>query len=115
MAHSRISDEINAGTLKDSSWVLLNVIQFQQIDSISSIEEYVIRCKYHICPFKRGIPQPVFPEMFARKLFSCKLTILLITCYLLPNWFRNFHQLLYGRFRTCFSMYLLRKKVFFEI
>ena len=74
MAHSIISDEINAGipacvqpvyTLKDSSWVLLNVIKFQQIYSISSIEEIVIRCKYLICPFKRGIPQSVFPEIMS--------------------------------------------------
>ena len=43
MAHSIISDEINAGipacvqpvyTLKDSSWVSLNVIKCQQIYSI---------------------------------------------------------------------------------
>ena len=31
------------------------------------------------------------------------------------NWFRHFHQLLYGSFRTYFSMYLLRKKVCFEL
>ena len=71
MAHSIISDEINAGitacvqpvyTLKYSS---LNVIKFQQIYSISSIEENVIRCKYLICPFKRGIPQSVFPEIMS--------------------------------------------------
>ena len=52
MAHSIISDEINAGipacvqpvyTLKDSSWVSLNVIKCQQIYSISFIEEHVIR------------------------------------------------------------------------
>ena len=68
MAHSIISDEINAGKLKafrkkiDSS---LNVIKFQYIYFISSIEEHVIRCKYLICPFKRGIPQPVFPEIMS--------------------------------------------------
>ena len=74
MAHIIISDEINAGipmcvqpvyTLKYSSWVSLNVIKFQQMYSISSIEEYVIRCKYLICPFKSGIPQPVFPEIMS--------------------------------------------------
>ena len=74
MAHIIISDEINAGipacvqsvyTLKDSSWVSLNVIKCQQIYFISSIEEYVIMCKYVICPFKRGIPQPVFPEIMS--------------------------------------------------
>ena len=63
MDHIIISDEINAGipayvqpvyTLKDSSWVSLNVITFQQIYSISSIEKHVIRCTYLICPFKRG-------------------------------------------------------------
>ena len=52
MAHSIISDEINAGipaclqpmyTLKDSSLVSLNVIKCQQIYSISFIEEHVIR------------------------------------------------------------------------
>ena len=68
MAHSIISDEIKAGipacvqtmyTLKDSSLVSLNVIKCQQIYSISSIEEHVIRCKYLICHFKRGIQQPV--------------------------------------------------------
>ena len=65
MAHSIISGEINAvipacvQQLKDSSWVSLNVIKCQQIYSISSIEEHVIRCKYLIYPFKRGIPQPV--------------------------------------------------------
>ena len=52
-------------TLKDSSWVSLNVIKFQQIYSISSIEEHVIRCKYLICPFKSGISQPVFPEVMS--------------------------------------------------
>ena len=62
MAHSIIVNEINAGTLKDSS---LNVIKFQQMYSISSIEEHVIRCKYVICPFKRGVPQPVFPEIMS--------------------------------------------------
>ena len=65
MAHSIISDEINAGipacvqptyTLKDSSLVSLNIIKCQQIYAISFIEEHVIRCKYLICPFKRGIP-----------------------------------------------------------
>ena len=52
MAHSIISDEINAGipacvqpmyTLKDSSLVSLNVIKCQHIYSISFIEEHVIR------------------------------------------------------------------------
>ena len=65
MAQSIISDEINAGTLKDSSWISLNFIKFQQIYSISFILEHVIRCKYVICPFKRGIPQPVFPEIMS--------------------------------------------------
>ena len=37
------------------------------------------------------------------------------TCYLLLNWFRHFHQLLYGSFRTCFSMYLLIKNECFEL
>ena len=78
MAHSIISDEINAGipacvqpmyTLKDSSLVSLNVIKCQQIYSISFIEEHVIRCKYLICPFKRGIPQPVFPEIMSGIVF----------------------------------------------
>ena len=45
MAHIIISDEINAGTLTDSSWASLNVIKYQQFYSISSIEENVIRCK----------------------------------------------------------------------
>ena len=75
MAHSIISDEIKASipacvqpmyTLKDSSLVSLNVIKYQQIYSISFIEEHVIKCKYLICPFKRGIPQPVFPEIMSR-------------------------------------------------
>ena len=57
MAHSIISDEINAGipacvqpmyTLKDSSLVSLNVIKCQQIYSISCIEEHVIRCNYYL-------------------------------------------------------------------
>ena len=70
MAHIIISDEINAGipscvqpmyTLKDSSLVSLNIIKCQQMYSISSIKEHVISCTYLICPFKRGIPQPVFP------------------------------------------------------
>ena len=74
MAHIIISDEIHAGipvcvqpvyTLKDSSWVSLNVIKFQQIYSISSIEEHVIMCTYLICPFKRGISQPVLPEVMS--------------------------------------------------
>ena len=52
MAHIIISDEINAGIpacvqpvyiLKDLWWVSLNVIKFQQIYSISSIEKHVIR------------------------------------------------------------------------
>ena len=55
MAHRIISYKINAGipacvqpvyTLKESSWVSLNVIKCQQIYSISFIEEHVIRCKY---------------------------------------------------------------------
>ena len=75
MAHSIISDEIklvyqreynqcryNLYT-KNSSLVSLNVIKCQHIYSISSIKEHVIRCKYVICPFKRGIPQQVFPEI----------------------------------------------------
>ena len=65
MAHITISDEINAGKLKDSSWVSLNVIKFKQIYSISSIEEHVIRCKYLICTFKKGIPQLVYPEIMS--------------------------------------------------
>ena len=60
MAHSIISDEINAGTLKYSSWASLNVNKYQQMYSISSIEEQVIRCKYLICHFKGGIPQQYF-------------------------------------------------------
>ena len=52
MAHSIISDEINAGipacvqpmhTLKESSLVSLNVIKCQQMYYISFIEEHVIR------------------------------------------------------------------------
>ena len=50
MAHSIISDEINAGTLKESSWESSNIIKCQQFYSISSIEENVIRCKCLICP-----------------------------------------------------------------
>ena len=50
MSHSIIADEINAGTLKDSSWASLNVIKFQQMYSISYIEEQIIRCKCLICP-----------------------------------------------------------------
>ena len=74
MAHSIISDEINAGipacvqpvyTLKYSSWVSLNVIKCQHIYSISYIEEHVIRCKYVKFPFKKGIPQPVFTEIMS--------------------------------------------------
>ena len=56
MDHSIIVDEINAGTITNSSWaslISLHVIKFPQIYSISSIEEHVIRCKYLICPFKR--------------------------------------------------------------
>ena len=41
MAHSIISDEINAGTLKYSSWASLNVNKYQQMYSISSIEEHI--------------------------------------------------------------------------
>ena len=63
MAHSIISDEINASTLPYSSWASLNVNKYQQMYSISSIEEHVIRCKYVICHFKGGIPQAVFPEI----------------------------------------------------
>ena len=65
MAHSIISDEINAGTLKYSSWASLNVNKYQQMYSISSIEEHVIRCTYLICHFKRGIPLAVFPEIMS--------------------------------------------------
>ena len=36
MAHSIIADEINAGTLKYSSWASLNVNKYQQMYSISS-------------------------------------------------------------------------------
>ena len=54
MAHSITSDEINAGTLKDLWLASLNVIKCQQMYSISSIEEHVIRCKYLICHFKGG-------------------------------------------------------------
>ena len=64
---------------------MIIIIQFQQIYSISSIEEHVIRCKCVICLFKRVIPKSIFPEMFARKL-----TTMLVTCYLLPNWFSTF-------------------------
>ena len=119
MAHSIISDEINAGisacvqpeyTLKYSSWVSLNVIKYQQIYYISSIEEHVIRCKYLICTFKRGIPQLVLPEIMSGNV-SRKLTIILVTCYQLPNSFKHFHKLLYGSFRTCFC----EKTVCFEI
>ena len=39
MAHNIIADVINAGKLKDSSCVSLNVIKFKHIYSISSIEE----------------------------------------------------------------------------
>ena len=46
MAHSIISDEINSGTLKYSSWASLNVNTYQQMYSISYIEEHVIRCKF---------------------------------------------------------------------
>ena len=68
MDHSIISDEINAGrlpTLKDSSWASLNVNKYQQIYSISSIEEHAIRCKYVICHFKGDIPLAVFPEIMS--------------------------------------------------
>ena len=65
MAHSIISDEINAGTLKYSSCSSLNVNKYQQMYSISSIEEHVIRCKYVICHFKGGIPLAVFPEIMS--------------------------------------------------
>ena len=67
---------------------------------------------YLICPFKRGIPQPVFPEIMSGivclNVIYSKLTIMLVTCYQLP--FKHFHQLLYGSFQTCFLMYLLRKR-----
>ena len=46
MAHSIISDEINAVTIKYSSWASLNFNKYQQMYSISSIEDRVIRCKY---------------------------------------------------------------------
>ena len=65
MAHSIISDEINAGTLKDSSWASLNINKYQQMYSISSIKEHVIRCKYVVCHFKGGIPLAVFPEIMS--------------------------------------------------
>ena len=55
MAHSIILDEINAGTLKYSLWASLNVNKYQQMYSISSIEEHVIRYEYLICNFKGGI------------------------------------------------------------
>ena len=75
MAHSIILDEINAITLTYSSWVSLHVIKYQQIYSISSIEEHFIRCQCLICSFKEGIPLPVFPEKcFVRNLYSWKLT-----------------------------------------
>ena len=64
MAHSIISDEINAGTLKYSLWASLNVNKYQQLYSISSIEEHVIRCKYVICHCG-GIPLEVFPEIMS--------------------------------------------------
>ena len=65
MAHSIISDEINAGTLQYSSWASLNVNKYQQMYYISSIEEHVIRCKYLICHFKVGISLVVFPEIMS--------------------------------------------------
>ena len=65
MAHSIISDEINASTLKYSLWASLNVNKYQQMYSISSIEEHVIKCKYVICHFKGGIPLAVFPEIMS--------------------------------------------------
>ena len=65
MAHSIISDEINVGTLKYLPWASLNVNKYQQMYSISSIEELVIRCKYLICHFKGGIPLAVFPEIMS--------------------------------------------------
>ena len=43
MAHIIISDEINAGILKDSSWASPNVFICLKIDCISYIEEHVIR------------------------------------------------------------------------
>ena len=52
MAHSIISDEINTSTLKYSWWASLNVNKYQQMYSISSTEEHVIRCKYVIFHFK---------------------------------------------------------------
>ena len=63
MAHNIIPDEINACTLKYSSWASSNVIKCQQMYSISSIE--VIRCKYLICPFKWDILLQVFPEIIS--------------------------------------------------
>ena len=70
MAHSIISDEINTSTLKYSWWASLNVNKYQQMYSISSTEEHVIRCKYVICYFKGGIPLSlvaiaVFPEIMS--------------------------------------------------
>ena len=65
MAHSIISDEINAVTIKYSSWASLNFNKYQQMYSISSIEDRVIRCKYLICHFKGGIPLAVFPEIMS--------------------------------------------------
>ena len=65
MAHSIISDTINAGTLTDSSWASLNVNKYQQMYSISSIEEHVIRCKYVIYHFKGGIPLAVLSEIMS--------------------------------------------------
>ena len=65
MAHSIVSDGINAGTIKYSSWASLNVNKYHQMYSISSIEEQVIRCKYLICNFKGGISLAVFPEIMS--------------------------------------------------
>ena len=65
MAHSIIADKINAGRLKDSSWASLNVNKYQQMYSISSIEEHIIRCKYVMCHFKGDISLAVFPEIMS--------------------------------------------------
>ena len=68
MAHSIfivISDEINAGTQTYSLWASLNVNKYQQMYSISSIEEHLIRCKYVICHFKGSISLAVFPEIMS--------------------------------------------------
>ena len=70
MAHSIISDEINAGMPACVQPVytkrfIVGIIKCHSIYSRSCIEEHVIRCKYLICHFKSGIPQPVFPEIMS--------------------------------------------------